>query len=1010
MKSVRSFTLLVISLFLCAGLLTAQQTNAKIFGTVQLEDGSLVPGVSVEATSPKLVGKSTAITDENGVFRLANLTPGVYKVVFSLQGFQTVTRENIQLALEQTLNLKINMKLGNIEEMVTITGQVAQIDVKSTTKGMTLTKEVFQTLPRGRNFDSLITAVPGVSSEPLLLGGTSVDGASGLENMYYIDGADTTNIVKGSSGQSASFDFVDEVQVKASGYQAEFGGSLGGVINVVTRSGGNEFHGEVLGYFNGSALRSKSRDILDLDVKDSSKAVYYPYNTYYGVNDDQKFEGGFNLGGYIFKDKLWFFGSVIPSYYTNTRTTTYINGDVRPWKRTENQMNFALKLTSQPIKNLRLGASMVNNFFKYKGDLSNFFGNSKPARSYDDYGFSYPNLSGNFSADLSLGNNFMFSARVGYFKTDENKQLVQSTEPCFQFMTEAPGGYFKTTNIGLLDVPAAYQKAAGYINYARANSYAIKSNISEKLSVSGDLSYFVNLGGEHSWKAGFSWSRRGQNVDNTASFPVIFYGWNRDMIAYGTNYGRGKYGYYGVRGNEKTGPYGDFYKAYGNMFSGYIQDSWTIANRFTINFGVRAESEYIPSYATGNPAFESLKPIKFGFDKKIAPRLGFVWDVTGDSSLKVFGSYGIYYDVLKLALAAGSFGGTKWKSTYYALDTYEWDKIGKDGYFPGRPLYTQGDGTIDFRAPSFDSVDPDMKPMTQQELSLGLEKRLREDLALSVRLVNKHLLQGIEDIGILLPEGEKYYTANPGSDFIKAKYAEARAAGLIPQNAPDCPKAVRDYYAINIALDKRFSNNWLGGISYTFSSLKGNYNGLSSGDEVGRLDPNTERYFDNWYVMQTRDLKPSTGPLPGDRPHYLKAYGSYSFPFGVTTGLVFNAMSGTPTTTEWAMDYQGYFPLGRGNEKRAPLLWFANFYVEYNLKLGKNNLNINLNVDNIFDIKTAQRIYSIYNMGAVAITDERIAQGSWDINDYKPVLDPRYLMKANFYGPLTARLGLKFSF
>ena len=81
-----------------------------------------------------------------------------------------------------------------------------------------------------------------------MLGGTSVDGASGLENMYYIDGTDITNIVSGANGQTVSFDFVDEVQVKASGYQAEFGGSLGGVINVVTRSGGNEFHGEVLGY------------------------------------------------------------------------------------------------------------------------------------------------------------------------------------------------------------------------------------------------------------------------------------------------------------------------------------------------------------------------------------------------------------------------------------------------------------------------------------------------------------------------------------------------------------------------------------------------------------------------------------------------------------------------------------------------------------------------------------------------------------------------------------------
>ena len=115
----------------------------------------------------------------------------------------------------------------------------------------------------------------------------------------------------------------------------------------------------------------------------------------------------------------------------------------------------------------------------------------------------------------------------------------------------------------------------------------------------------MHLGGEHSWKAGFQFVRQGQNVDNTGQRArSLFFGWNRDFIAYGVNYGRGKYGYYGVRNNDVTGPYGDFYNAYANKLALYLQDSWTIANRLTINFGVRAESEYIPSYATGNAEFE----------------------------------------------------------------------------------------------------------------------------------------------------------------------------------------------------------------------------------------------------------------------------------------------------------------------------------------------------------------------------------------------------------------------
>jgi hypothetical protein len=232
----------------------------------------------------------------------------------------------------------------------------------------------------------------------------------------------------------------------------------------------------------------------------------------------------------------------------------------------------------------------------------------------------------------------------------------------------------------------------------------------------------------------------------------------------------------------------------------------------------------------------------------------------------------------------------------------------------------------------------------------------------------------------------------------------------MPQSAPDCPEARRDYYSLSMALDKRFAANWLGGISYTFSSLRGNYNGLASGDVTVRDAPYVERYFDSWYVSRKLDLTESVGPLPGDRPHHFKIYGAYSFPFGLTAGLVANAMSGTPTSTEWAMAYPGYMPYGRADQARAPFLWFANFYLEYNLKLGGTIVNINLNVDNVFNVKTAQRIFPVYNQGAVAVSEERIAQGPWDINDYKPELDPRYLMESDFYPPLTARLGLKFSF
>jgi len=219
------------------------------------------------------------------------MVPGTYKVVFTLQGFQTLVREGIIVSLESTITLHESLKVGTLEEQITVVGQSPLIDVKSTVKGMTLTKEVFDTLPKGRDFDSLITAIPGVSNEGII-GGTSVDGASGLENVYYIDGTDVTNIVYGNRAQGAAFEFVDEVQVKASGYQAEFGGSLGGVVNVITRSGGNEFHGEVVGYYSGAPIRAKYRDILSLNLADDLVATYYPYEVLTGRDRDNRFGSG----------------------------------------------------------------------------------------------------------------------------------------------------------------------------------------------------------------------------------------------------------------------------------------------------------------------------------------------------------------------------------------------------------------------------------------------------------------------------------------------------------------------------------------------------------------------------------------------------------------------------------------------------------------------------------------------------------------------------------------------
>ncbi len=347
---------------LSAADLFAQAPSSKMFGTVTDEQGTPLPGVAVEATSPKLVGKGVAITDEKGVYRLFALTPGIYKLAFTLQGFKTVTREGIIVELEQTVKLDVPMPLGALEEQVTVIGQSPLVDVKSTVKGMTMTKEMFSSLPRGRDFDSLVGAVPGVQNERLL-SGISVDGASGAENMFYVDGTDITNPYVGVRGQGVAFEFVDEVQVKASGYQAEFGGSLGGVIQVITRQGGNAFHGDVLGFYSGSSLNGKERDTLRLGLYDINVAEYVNYQDLYGKDNVDRIEAGFNLGGYVIKDRFWFFGSLLPVFNTTTRHVVF---DPSHDRRRLHQAGYLLELPGEidgPAFQVRAAGSELREQF-----------------------------------------------------------------------------------------------------------------------------------------------------------------------------------------------------------------------------------------------------------------------------------------------------------------------------------------------------------------------------------------------------------------------------------------------------------------------------------------------------------------------------------------------------------------------------------------------------------------------------------------------------------------------
>ena len=1030
----KSLYLTFIIFFLAASAAFAQLTpGGRIIGKVLDNQGGSLPGVTIEATNPKMVGKASTVTDVNGTYRLMALPSGAYEIMFTLTGFKTLIRKGIYLELSQTLVLNVALEQAAVEEQVTVVGQSPLIDVKSTVKGLTMTKEIFLSLPRGRTFDSLISTIPGVQNESIT-GGISVDGASGAENVFFIDGADMTNFHLGVKGGNVVLELLDEVKVTASGYNAEFGGSMGGVVNIITRTGGNEFHGDILGFYENNTqwMRGHARPYLRQNPLEDYVYEYVNNDDLYfdGGKDRDKynrFEGVFSLGGYIIRDRLWFFGSINPAY-NKTAAQRDFNLREGPFS-TFNEQNYgyngSIKLSAAPLKGLRLSASFLNNFTKYRGALPDITGNDDGSYEWNQEGMDYPNWTGALSADYTVGNNLLISYRGGWHHQNETNQQILPPDSTTYYWAYSNSLYSKdaffVANPSLLHV-------GGYAttwNYMETQKY-----MTEKISNNLDLTYYLNWMGEHSFKAGIGYAYLHEDVNDTSTHPRIWLYWGRTYTGLGFPVGvgaaksspyYGAYGYYYVRGSF-TSPYGGLWETHSNNWSAYLQDSWTIKNRLTINLGLRAESQSIPSMTTDTSyASYTEKPVDFNMGEMLAPRVGVVYDVFGDSTLKVFGSFGIYYDVMKLYMAELTFGGWKRKQDYYALKDPDWRKIAASGGLDDQASQTAGNtyaGTLDFLPPSFDRVDPDLKPTAQREISFGAEKKLLEDLSLSLRFVNKHLIRTIEDVGVYVWNEatktleQQFYVTNPGFGVSRP----VSQGGLFTDDYWACPKATREYYGLNVTLEKRYSNNWQGGVNYTLSRVFGNYTGLASADEGGRLGPNVEQDYDRWFMGYDARGNILDGPLPQDRTHYFKAYGTYAFPFGLTVGVVGYGRSGLPLTTKLLYASKYFYPEGRADLGRLPFTFWADLYLEYTLKLGaRYRASVNLQFNNVTNTDTIQNRIATFNLDGFSGNDKNILDGSFATNykqytEAKDTVHPAFNQWSSRFASWSARLGFRLSF
>jgi hypothetical protein len=567
-----------------------------------------------------------------------------------------------------------------------------------------------------------------------------------------------------------------------------------------------------------------------------------------------------------------------------------------------------------------------------------------------------------------------------------------------------------TSNVGLLDVPASLQKPAGFSSIPSNNQ--VTRDQQTRASFQADGTWYVKAGGDHQFKFGVQADRVGNDVLSGESRPRVSIFWDRSLPVNSVAQ-RGTYGYYTVRSNGADPTKG--FITEGNIHTTniglFIQDAWTVGSRLTINAGLRTERERVPTYTTGSdiPKFG----IEFPFSDKLAPRAGFAYDINGDGKWKAFGSWGVFYDIFKLELPRGSFGGDKWLDYSYALDTFDWPNLLASASCPPACPGRLITGPIDLRHPSFgsDSIQPGLKPMRQQEATFGLDHQLSNVVALGVHYVHKQIDRAIEDTGSLDAAGnEIYIIANPGEGL-------TALASTDPVTA--LPKAKRDYDSVEFSVEKRFADRWYVRTSYLWSRLFGNYSGLSQSDENGRTSPNVGRAFDYPVMMFQDGGVPAYGPLATDRPHQFKTQFIYQLPFGTSVGANEYVASGLPVSREIGIYPTSNLPvnyLGRGSDGRTPVYSQTDLFVQHSFKLaGSKQVQISMNVLNLFNQKTAVSKFSTYQSDSGVVPNEALfyrGQQTLEqlIVSQNVIKDPRFLQENLFQSPIQARLGVKFLF
>lgn len=939
-----------------------QERFGTVAGVVTDSQHAAVPGATITIVNETTGATRVTVSGADGRYELTDIEPGKYSLAVELQGFQKVEAHDLRVLLGRRLEFPAVLNVGSVSEVVNVTADAArQIDLRSVTLAHNVTAEQLDRLPKGRSFQGVALVAPGVNSGDLEAGFT-VHGASGAENSFLVDGVPINSLIDGRARGNTIFEYLQEVQVKTSGINAEYGGALGGVISAVTKSGGNTFNGEGHYYYIGNALSGSAVPRIQLSPVDNA-TVFHLQDT---KQRDNRTEIGGSLGGPIVRNRLFFFGSVSPRIVRRTNDYLFANG-LEPGSIDQNQ-TLTQAFGKVTYVNSRLTASgstlvtptrSTGNLPSYRGTGTDFTTSSlEQNQPFKTQGYTSDQYNATGDVNIALSSASFLSARGGYFD-DRYSDTGISTVTSYTY---------QRSSVGAANIPASLQ---GPIFTSNTPRTLINYFDNTKRGFANlDYVQSFHAAGQHQVKSGFGFQRSSNDVKRAYPGGYVYIYWNTGFASPFLGNQQGTYGYYRV---DDNGTYG---KVGGNIYSLYAQDTWAVTPRLVLNLGLRTENETVPSFRPDIKA----DAFHFGFGDKLAPRLGASYDLRGDGRVKLSGSWGRYYDWTKYSIARGSYGGDVWKIYYRTLDTLDIGNLNLSN-MPGRDIWGSSTGFRDLRATNFENTDPNIKPMFQDSTNLGVEYQLNPTTALSVNLVHNILTRTIEDFSALIDGNNVYEIGNPGEGIATIYPASYPATADFAM-----PKPKRQYDGLEVSLSRRFARNWFVSANYTLSRLYGNYSGLADADEIqtpttgissnttqqatgsiARVGSNSHSGWDTDTILWDAHGNLGVyGRLPTDRPHVAKLYGAYTLPFGTQLGAFFYAGSGTPISTVVnTLDLEPLLVNGRGDMGRTPMLTQTDLLVSHELSLSnRRKLRFELNVLNVFNQKTATHIFNFLNKGA----------------------------------------------